>query len=167
MRRPGSRGTFENPQIVSVSRCRIPPPRAARRARTSQKGGFCPRGGDYCRRPDPQRTPTVQRTAASFRRLEQRHPPPADPSRDWPASRSGHRLINRNHCSCGACADIGSRRKPLRFPSTTGRPIGAFRSRLWARHGQWSGTILGTEAFLQVRASRILSVLHAVRWPRG
>jgi hypothetical protein len=26
---------------------------------------------------------------------------------------------------------------------------------------------LGTEAFLQVRASRILSVLHAVRWPSG
>ena len=50
MRRPGSRGTFENPQIVAASRCRNSAASGCSKITHFAKGGFCPRGGDYCRR---------------------------------------------------------------------------------------------------------------------
>ena len=44
---------------------------------------------------------------------------------------------------------------------------GAVRAVLRTRWGQFQGQFLGTAGFPQLEASRILSVLVAVRWPRG
>jgi len=47
MRRPGDRGTFENPQIVSSVGCRNAAASVCRGVTQSMMSGFSPGGGEY------------------------------------------------------------------------------------------------------------------------
>ena len=73
--------------------------------------------------------PAVQRTAACFPTAQTATRGAANPSTGSGASRSGQRLIHGNCCSCGAYADVKSRKKPLPFHHQSVGQIGRLSKR--------------------------------------